>query len=50
MGYSGTEGLRHRIGGLEKSDIFGNVSTEPLIMKKWWIIEMKKCKIGLKSS
>lgn len=25
----GTEGLRHRIGGLEKSDIFGNVSTDP---------------------
>ncbi|MDL2230843.1 2-oxoacid:acceptor oxidoreductase subunit alpha [Bacteroidales bacterium OttesenSCG-928-L19] len=26
----GTEGLRHRIGGLEKSDVFGNVSTDPL--------------------
>ena len=25
----GTEGLRHRIGGLEKSDIYGNVSTDP---------------------
>jgi 2-oxoglutarate ferredoxin oxidoreductase subunit alpha len=26
----GTEGLRHRIGGLEKENIFGNVSTDPL--------------------
>jgi 2-oxoglutarate/2-oxoacid ferredoxin oxidoreductase subunit alpha len=26
----GTEGLRHRIGGLEKSDGIGNVSTDPL--------------------
>lgn len=26
----GTEGLRHRIGGLEKTDVFGNVSTDPL--------------------
>lgn len=26
----GTEGLRHRVGGLEKSDVFGNVSTDPL--------------------
>lgn len=25
----GTEGLRHRIGGLEKSNIIGNVSTDP---------------------
>jgi 2-oxoglutarate ferredoxin oxidoreductase subunit alpha len=25
----GTEGLRHRIGGLEKENIFGNVSTDP---------------------
>jgi len=25
----GTEGLRHRIGGLEKTDIFGLVSTDP---------------------
>lgn len=30
----GTEGLRHRIGGLEKTDIFGNVSTEPLNHEK----------------
>ncbi len=26
----GTEGLRHRIGGLEKTDIYGAVSTDPL--------------------
>jgi len=26
----GTEGLRHRIGGLEKENIFGNVTTDPL--------------------
>lgn len=26
----GTEGLRHRIGGLEKEDIYGNVSTDPM--------------------
>ncbi|MCK9338458.1 MAG: 2-oxoacid:acceptor oxidoreductase subunit alpha [Bacteroidales bacterium] len=26
----GTEGLRHRIGGLEKSDLDGSVSTDPL--------------------
>ncbi len=26
----GTEGLRHRIGGLEKSDITGDVSTDPI--------------------
>ncbi len=26
----GTEGLRHRVGGLEKTDISGNVSTDPL--------------------
>ncbi len=26
----GTEGLRHRIGGLEKENIFGNVSTDPM--------------------
>jgi 2-oxoglutarate/2-oxoacid ferredoxin oxidoreductase subunit alpha len=25
----GTEGLRHRIGGLEKTDIYGTVSTDP---------------------
>ena len=30
----GTEGLRHRIGGLEKSDIYGNVSTDPLNHEK----------------
>ncbi|MDR1758711.1 MAG: 2-oxoacid:acceptor oxidoreductase subunit alpha [Bacteroidales bacterium] len=26
----GTEGLRHRVGGLEKTDVEGNVSTDPL--------------------
>lgn len=26
----GTEGLRHRVGGLEKENIIGNVSTDPL--------------------
>jgi 2-oxoglutarate/2-oxoacid ferredoxin oxidoreductase subunit alpha len=25
----GTEGLRHRVGGLEKTDIYGTVSTDP---------------------
>lgn len=30
----GTEGLRHRIGGLEKTDIFGAVSTDPLNHEK----------------
>jgi len=30
----GTEGLRHRIGGLEKSDIEGQVSTDPLNHEK----------------
>lgn len=26
----GTEGLRHRVGGLEKENIYGNVSTDPM--------------------
>ena len=26
----GTEGLRHRVGGLEKENIKGNVSTDPM--------------------
>lgn len=30
----GTEGLRHRIGGLEKTDIYGNVSTDPINHQK----------------
>ncbi len=30
----GTEGLRHRIGGLEKEDIYGNVSHDPLNHEK----------------
>ena len=38
----GTPGLQHRIGGLEKSDIYGAVTTDPKIMKKWSLIEKKK--------
>lgn len=30
----GTEGLRHRIGGLEKEDVVGNLSTDPLNHEK----------------
>jgi 2-oxoglutarate ferredoxin oxidoreductase subunit alpha len=30
----GTDGLRHRVGGLEKTDITGNVSTDPLNHQK----------------
>lgn len=30
----GTEGLRHRVGGLEKEDITGNVTTDPLNHEK----------------
>jgi len=30
----GTDGLRHRIGGLEKTDIYGEVSTDPLNHEK----------------
>ncbi|HNY62965.1 MAG TPA: 2-oxoacid:acceptor oxidoreductase subunit alpha [Bacteroidales bacterium] len=30
----GTEGLQHRVGGLEKTDIFGAVSTDPLNHEK----------------
>jgi 2-oxoglutarate ferredoxin oxidoreductase subunit alpha len=30
----GTEGLRHRIGGLEKEDVIGTVSTDPLNHQK----------------
>ncbi|NLL28961.1 MAG: 2-oxoacid:acceptor oxidoreductase subunit alpha [Bacteroidales bacterium] len=30
----GTEGLRHRIGGLEKTDIYGAVSTDPINHEK----------------
>jgi 2-oxoglutarate/2-oxoacid ferredoxin oxidoreductase subunit alpha len=30
----GTEGLRHRIGGLEKEDVYGNVSTDPINHEK----------------
>ncbi len=30
----GTEGLEHRVGGLEKSDVFGAVSTDPMNHEK----------------
>ncbi len=30
----GTEGLRHRIGGLEKSDIYGEITTDPINHEK----------------
>lgn len=30
----GTEGLRHRIGGLEKEDVIGNLTTDPLNHEK----------------
>jgi len=39
----GTEGLRHRIGGLEKTDIYGAVSTEPLNHEK--MVKYRKEKI-----
>lgn len=32
--FPGTEGLEHRIGGLEKSDIYGAVSTDPINHEK----------------
>lgn len=40
----GTEGLRHRIGGLEKTDIFGQVSTDPLNHEKMVKIRAEKVK------
>jgi len=39
----GTEGLRHRIGGLEKEDIFGNVTTDPLNHQK--MVELREAKV-----
>jgi len=39
----GTEGLRHRIGGLEKQDITGNVSTDPLNHQK--MSELRRDKV-----
>lgn len=39
----GTEGLRHRIGGLEKEDIYGNVTTDPLNHQK--MVELREAKV-----
>ncbi len=39
----GTEGLRHRIGGLEKEDIIGNVTTDPLNHQK--MVEIREAKV-----
>jgi 2-oxoglutarate ferredoxin oxidoreductase subunit alpha len=38
----GTEGLRHRIGGLEKEDITGNVSHDPLNHQKMTMLRQEK--------
>lgn len=38
----GTEGLRHRIGGLEKSDVYGEVSTDPLNHEKMVMLREEK--------
>ena len=38
----GTEGLRHRIGGLEKEDITGNVSHDPLNHQKMTFLREEK--------
>ena len=38
----GTEGLRHRVGGLEKTDIKGEVSTDPLNHEKMVTFRYKK--------
>lgn len=38
----GTEGLRHRIGGLEKLDVIGSVSTEPLNHEKMTYLREEK--------
>lgn len=39
----GTEGLRHRVGGLEKEDISGNVSTDPLNHQK--MVDLRDAKV-----
>jgi 2-oxoglutarate ferredoxin oxidoreductase subunit alpha len=39
----GTAGLRHRIGGLEKEDVFGNVSTDPLNHQK--MVDLRAAKV-----
>jgi len=38
---AGTPGLRHRLGGLEKEDITGNVSQDPLNHQK--MVELRQC-------
>jgi 2-oxoglutarate/2-oxoacid ferredoxin oxidoreductase subunit alpha len=38
----GTEGLRHRIGGLEKEDVVGTVSTDPMNHEKMVAARAKK--------
>ena len=38
----GTEGLRHRLGGLEKEDITGNVSHDPLNHQKMSLLRQEK--------
>jgi len=40
---AGTPGLRHRLGGLEKADITGNVSQEPLNHQK--MTELRQAKV-----
>lgn len=40
----GTEGLRHRIGGLEKEDITGNVSMDPLNHQRMSMLREEKVK------
>jgi 2-oxoglutarate ferredoxin oxidoreductase subunit alpha len=40
----GTEGIRHRIGGLEKTDVFGQVSTDPINHEKMVKIRAEKVK------
>ncbi len=39
----GTEGLRHRIGGLEKEDGIGNVSTDPMNHQK--MVDLRDAKV-----
>ncbi|MCD6659991.1 MAG: 2-oxoacid:acceptor oxidoreductase subunit alpha [Lentimicrobium sp.] len=39
----GTEGLRHRVGGLEKEDIYGNVSTDPINHQK--MVDLREAKV-----
>ena len=39
----GTEGLRHRVGGLEKEDVYGNVSTDPLNHQK--MVDLREAKV-----